>query len=192
MEYKIILGIVAVAVGLISYAVYFRSIFYGRTKPHMFSWLVWGLLEGTAFFAQLSSGGGSGAWVTGATAALCFVVFAAALKKGEKQITRLDWYSLLGAFLGLALWGVTSNPLIAVIIVSATDFLGFVPTFRKSYHKPHEEAAMLYFLSIVKLVFALFALESFNPTTAIYPATLVLTNAAFVAVLLVRRRSTNL
>lgn len=188
MDYKTILGIIAVAIGLAGYIPYFRNIFYGKTKPHVFSWFVWSLLEGTAFFAQVSKGAGAGAWVTGVTALLCFGVFVAAISRGEKNITRLDWMSLVGAFLGLALWAVTDNSLYAVVLVSTTDLLGFIPTFRKSYHKPYEETATLYALSSLKLAVALFALESYNLTTVLYPASLVLTNAVFVTMLLMRRK----
>ena len=189
MDYKTILGILAVIIGLVSYIPYFRDIFYGQTRPHIFSWLIWSLLEGTDFFAQLSRGGAAGAWVTGTTALLCLSVFIVSLSRGEKNITRTDKISFAGALLGLIFWLVTSNPLTAVILVSVTDFLGFVPTFRKSYYKPDQETTKLYSMSILKLTVSLFALGSFNPTTAIYPASLILTNAAFVTMTLIRRKT---
>lgn len=187
LEYKTILGIIAVAIGFVSYIPYFKDIFFGQTRPHVFSWFVWALLEGTAFFAQLSKGAGAGAWVTGTTAVLCFAVFVVSLSRGEKNFTGTDKLCLAGAILGIILWLATNNPLIAVILVSVTDFLGFVPTFRKSYYKPYEETAKLYAMSVLKLIFALLALKSFNATTALYPASLVLTNAAFVTMVLMRR-----
>jgi len=189
MDYKVILGIIAVAIGLVSYIPYFKDIFYGQTKPHIFSWLIWALLEGTDFFAQLSKGGAAGAWVTGTTAVLCLSVFVVSLSRGEKNITRTDKITFVGALLGLLFWLVTSNPLTAVILVSITDFLGFVPTFRKSYYRPHEETAKLYAMSVLKLAVSLFALGSFNPTTVIYPASLILTNTVFVVMILIRRKS---
>jgi hypothetical protein len=191
MDYKIILGIIAVAIGLVSYIPYFRDIFYGQTKPHSFSWFIWGLLEGTAFFAQLSKGGAAGAWVTGTTAVLCLSVFIVSLSRGEKNITLTDKLSFIGALLGLVLWLISKNPLTAVILVSITDFLGFVPTFRKSFHKPQEETAKLYAMSVLKLTVSLFALGSFNFTTALYPSSLIVTNVAFVAMVLIRRESLN-
>jgi len=104
MDYKIILGIVAVVVGFISYAPYFKDIFYGKTRPHSFSWFIWALLEGTAFFAQLSKGGSSGAWVTGTTALLCLSVFIVSLSRGEKKFTNIDKISFAGGLLGIVVW----------------------------------------------------------------------------------------
>jgi hypothetical protein len=188
MDYKIILGIIAVTVGFVSYIPYFKNIFLGNTKPHMFSWLIWALLEGIAFFAQLSRGGGAGAWVTGTTAILCVLVFSVSLSRGEKNIVFSDKISFAGAILGLILWLLSKDPLVAVILVSLVDFLGFIPTFRKSYFKPREETAKLYVMSILKLILSLFALQSVNLTTVLYPASLILTNALFITMILMRRK----
>jgi hypothetical protein len=187
MDYKTILGIAAVVIGFVSYIPYFKDIFYGRTKPHAFSWFAWALLEGIAFFALVSKGAGAGAWVLAMTSILCLGVFLVSLSKGEKNFTLIDKLSLAGAMLGLVLWLTTKNPLTAVVLVSITDFLGFVPTFRKSYYKPHEETATMYAFSVAKMIFVLFALESHNLTTVLYPASLVLTNAVFVVMVLIRR-----
>src|SRR5580698_5703228 len=62
---KEILGASAILIGCISYVPYFRTIFSGKTKPHAFSWLVWGILTAIAFGGQIVGKGGAGAWVTG-------------------------------------------------------------------------------------------------------------------------------
>lgn len=187
IDYKIILGISASVLGFIGYVPYFRDIFQGRTKPHIFSWFVWSLLTGIAFFAQLSKGAGAGAWVTGFTAAVSLSIAILAFFRGEKHITKIDWATFIGALSGLIFWGLTANPLSAVIIITVTDALAFAPTFRKSYCKPHEETASTFALSALKFVFGLAALQSYNLTTWLYPASLVLMNGLFVVMLLLRR-----
>lgn len=89
-DYKILLAILASAIGFLGYIPYYRDIFAGRTKPHVFSWFVWGLVTGIAFFAQIMAGGGAGAWVTGFTSALCTSIAIIALYKGENTITKID------------------------------------------------------------------------------------------------------
>ena len=61
-----ILGIIAVAIGFVGFAIYFRSIFKHNIKPHLFSWLIWGLSGGIVFVAQFLEGAGPGAWAMGA------------------------------------------------------------------------------------------------------------------------------
>ena len=188
LEYKVILGYVAIAIGLISYIPYFRNIFSGATKPHAFSWFVWSLLTGIAFAAQLVKEGGAGAWVTGVTAVACFTIACLALVKGKRDFTLFDWIAFVGALLALVLWQLTHNPTLAVMMVCITDILSFMPTIRKGYYKPFEEGALTFSLSSLKFLIAIFALQSYSLATWFYPAWLVATNGLFVLMLLVRRK----
>src|SRR3989338_2999156 len=191
MDYKTALTIIASGVSVVSYIPYFRDIFKRQTKPHFFSWFVWGLISIIAFFAQLAKGAGVGAWVTGITAITCFAVAALALSHGEENITQGDWASFIGALSGAVLWRLTKNPLAAVIMVTVVDALAFYPTFRKGFYKPFEETIITFVVSLFKFGIGLFALESFNLTTAFFPAALIILNGAFVWMILIRRRIIN-
>jgi len=188
MNYKEILGGIAVVIAFISYVPYIRDIFNNKTKPHAFSWLVYSVMTGIAFFGQIVGGGGAGAWVNGLTAIVCFVIFIFGLLKGRANIVFIDWISLLGAVVALIFWFITKGPLLSVILVTIIDALGFFPTFRKSFHKPHEETLITYFLSALKYVFALFALDTFSVVTALFPLYLVFANSAFFIMALIRKR----
>lgn len=185
---KEILGSVAVVIAFASFVPYFRDIAKRQTKPHAFSWLVWGTLEIIAFFGQLSDAAGPGAWETGASAVLTLTIFVLALTRGERTITRSDWLSLAAAGGAMALWWLTDKPLLSVILISLTDAFGFVPTFRKSFGKPQEETMSQYVLSIAKHLLGLTALANVSMITAFYPASLVVTNSLFVGLLIWRRR----
>lgn len=187
-DYKIVLSAIAVIIALVSYIPYFRDIFAGRTKPHAFTWLVWGVLNGIAFATQLADGGGVGAAAVGLTAVVLFVVFVLALFKGEKDIKLFDWLCLGGAFVALLLWPVTDSPLTTVILITVIDVFGFLPTIRKSYKKPFEETLSTYALSILKYGLVAIALQSYTFTTMLFPISIVILNALFVLMLIVRRR----
>ena len=101
-DYKIVLGLLAVAAGFGGYVPYFADIFKGLTKPHIFSWLVWSVLETIGFFAQVVKGAGPGSWVTGVTAVLCLGVFFSAIKRGEKTSPVWTGYASRARF--AALW----------------------------------------------------------------------------------------
>ena len=188
MDLKLVVALISIGITASGYYFYFRDIFAGRTRPHAYTWLVWASLTAIAFFGQIHDGAGAGAWITGLTAAVSFVIFGLALSKGEKEITRLDKLSLLSAMFALALWPVTSDPLLSMVLVTATDFLGFVPPIRKSYGKPHEETLVSYVLAGLKFALAIIALENYTVVTWLYPASLVVANLAFVFMLVIRRR----
>lgn len=185
---KTLIALISILMMLIGYWFYFRDIFAGRTKPHAFSWLVWGVLTGVAFAAQLHDHGGPGSFVTGGTALISFIIVGLSLWRGEKNITRSDKLNLAGAVLALLLWPFTNSPVLSILLVSVIDFLGFLPTIRKSYAKPYEETLIHYVLAGLKFVLAIIALDSYTFVTWFYPASLVAANLYFAGMLVVRRR----
>jgi FtsH-binding integral membrane protein len=191
VDYKIVLGIIAVAIGLFSFIPYFRDIYNGKTKPHAFSWLIWALLSGIIFIGQILNNGGAGAWVTGFSSVVSFIIFYLALIKGEKNITRTDTYSLVGAILALIIWIVTKNPLGSVILITLIDALGYYPTFRKSYHNPFQETSLTFFLAGTKYVVAFFALGQYSIITYLYPVALIVMNYSLSLMLIVMRKVKN-
>lgn len=188
MGYRDIIGLAATAIALISYVPYFRDMFAHRTKPHAFTWLIWGVLTGIAFVGQIADYAGPGAWVTGFTAFICVAIAAIAAVRGERDIARLDWFALAGVGIALLVWFLTSGPLLSVILITIIDNVGFVPTLRKSYYRPAEETMSTFVLSGLKWVLGLFALEHLSVTTALFPLSIVIASWLFVVMLLVRRR----
>lgn len=188
-EYKVLLGILATILAFIGYFPYVRNTIRGTTKPHAFSWLVWGVLEGIGFVAQVVEGAGPGAWVLGFSAVVTFGIFILALKKGSREFATADWIALAGALIAIVLWRITDNPTLAVIFVVLADAIGFIPTFRKTFHRPHEETLTEYTLAFCKHILSIFALRTYSVATWLYPASLVITNASLVVLALVRRRA---
>jgi hypothetical protein len=188
LDYREILGAVAAIIGVMGFLPYFSNLFAGRTKPHAFSWLIWGILSAITFTAQIVSGAGPGAWIIGVAATLSLVVFFIAIFRGEKEITKLDKISLISAALGIVLWIATTNPLWSVVIVSIVDAIGYVPTFRKTYKQPYGETLTLYLLSTVSFVISLFALQIVDLTTALYPTSLISTNIILISIVLLRKK----
>lgn len=187
-DLQTIFGILSVAVGLISYVPYYRDLLLGRTKPHPFSWVGFALLMGIAFFAQVVGGAGPGAWAMGISVVGVLGITILSFSRGEKDITAFDWFCFASALAAIALWQLVGDPLIAVLIVTFADALSFAPTYRKAFYKPREETMSLYVLSAAKHFLSLCALSAINPTTALFPASLVVSNIAFVLLLIIRRR----
>jgi hypothetical protein len=54
MALKDVFGLLSVILSVVSYVPYARSIFVANTKPHAFTWLVWGTVMAIAFFCPIS------------------------------------------------------------------------------------------------------------------------------------------
>jgi hypothetical protein len=124
----------------------------------------------------------------GASGGLNFAIFGIALFKGEKQITLPDKICLVAAFLGIAVWAITTDPLWSVVIVTVIDAVGFIPTFRKAYKKPAEESTPIFILAGISYFVSLFAISTISLTTVLYPASLFVMDVIFVLMVLHRRR----
>ena len=189
IDIKIVLGSAAVIIGLLGYAFYIRGIIKGEVKPHAFTWSVWGILTTIAFLAQVSDGGGPGAWVTGMTALMSFVFAAVGLGASSRMyIEKNDWLLFAFTLLAIPVWYLTANPLWAVIIITVIDAVAFAPTFKKAFKHPETENQWTFLLSGIKFIFGIAALEAFTVITVLYPASLVAANLAFVAMVMWRRR----
>jgi hypothetical protein len=180
-------GLLSLLLSVASYVPYVRSIFVANTKPHAFTWLVWGAVMAIAFFAQLSDRAGAGSWATGLSGAFCLGIGVIALFRGEKHITRGDWIAFIVTLLAIPLWIATSDPLWSVLLVTGIDAVAYYPTFRKSYAKPDEELAFKYILTVIRYLFSLLALENFTVVTSIYQLVSICMEIAIVMMLLWRR-----
>ncbi len=188
MDYKIVISIISVILVFVGYGSYIRDIFKRKTVPHTFTFLVWGLASSITWALQVYGGAGVGAWITFFVAAVCIFIFFVSLKYGEKNVTRSDVIFLALALLSLFLWVVVDQPVWSVILVVLTDILGFGPTLRKSWNKPHSETLFTWWVAAFRHGFGVFALEKFNLLTLLYPVVWTAANVAFCLILIIRRR----
>lgn len=189
MTYKEILSTLAIALTFIAFLPYIRSIRKDQIKPHVFSWIIWGSTTFIVFLAQLKDGGGVGAWPIGVSGVITvYVAFLAYLKKTDTTITRIDWLFFLSAMASLPLWYFTSQPLLAVVILTTVDLMGFGPTIRKAYSHPHEENLSFFSLFLARNVIATVALEQYSLTTVLFPAAIAGACLLLIVMIMYRRR----
>lgn len=188
MNIHSLFAFVATAFALASYVPYIRDIRAGKTKPHIFSWTIWGLMTGIYFFAQLSEGAGIGSVVTGITAVICIYIVFASFKQSEKNIKTIDWICLGISLIALVSWLLTKTPNIAVILITIADLAAFIPTFRKVYTLPYSETLATFAMSGIKHFLSVFALEQITFGNSFYTFYLILVNAAIVGLIVWRRR----
>jgi hypothetical protein len=186
--YKDLLAAAAIVLTFTAFVPYIRSISAGRTKPHAFSWIVWGLGTFVVFLAQLADRGGSGAWPTGVSGIVtAYIAVLAYRNRADTSITNVDWIFFGVAIAALPCWLWTSNPLTAVVLLTGMDLAGFVPTFRFAFLNPYEEHIGLYSFGALRNAVAIAALEHYSWTTVLFPAAVGIACALFVAMVAYRR-----
>lgn len=189
--YKELVSVVAIALTFIAFLPYIRSILQGKTKPHIFSWVIWGCTTFVVFLAQLADKAGAGAWPIGVSGIITiYVAFLAYIKKSDTTITRTDWLFFILAMTSLPLWYLTSDPLWAVVILTTVDVMGFGPTFRKAYFHPFEEQLTFFVIMAARNLISIVALEHYSLTTVLFPAIIAVACLMFILMVTYRRQCT--
>ncbi len=169
--------------------IYLRAVFRGETKPHLFSWIIWGVAMGLDGVVQLAEHGGVGAYATLFSAGMCALDCLLCMTRGEKEITRSDWVALIVGLGALPIWLLTSDPLLSVILISTIDIIGFYPTIRKSYKNPYEENITAFVIYLFILTMTLFALENYTMASCFYQVSQMAISLILVVMLAWRRAS---
>jgi len=188
VEIKVILSLIAICIGILAYIPYLKDILAGKTKPHIFSWFGWMIMEFIAFFAIIAGKGSAGAWPHLLSALVCLGTVILCIKHGEKNITKLDTICIILSMVAVTLWQITNNPVWAVFFITIADALAYTPTFRKAYYKPHQETLITFALNIPKQILILLALSTYSLTTLMFDVYLITANTVFVSMLIIRRR----
>jgi hypothetical protein len=191
IPYKETLSAVAIVLTFAAFVPYIRAIISGTTKPHVFSWVIWGATTFAVFLAQLEGEGGVGAWPIGVSGIITlFIAFLAYVKRSDITITKTDRLFFVSALSSLPLWYLTSDPLWAVVILTTVDVLGFGPTIRKAHRFPHSESVLFFALFAARNLLVIMALESYSVTTVLFPAAIAAACMLLMAMLTYRRRAT--
>lgn len=185
---KYVLGVVAVVLTFVAYIPYYRDIIRGKTHPHIYSWSLWALLTILIVALQIKGGAGISTLVTVSAGLLCLGVIVLGLKHGKRDITVFDTLVAILSLIAMGFWLLANQPVTAIILVVVADVLAFVPTVRKSWHKPHTETLSLYATNSFRFLLALLAVKHYSILTALWPATWVVANGLFAAMLILRRQ----
>ncbi|PJZ44781.1 hypothetical protein [Leptospira brenneri] len=188
IEIRSFVTVIAVFLTFYAYIPYIKGIRFGNIRPHVFSWIIWGVTTFIVFFAQIAGNGGVGSFPIGVSGIITFLVaFFAYRKRGDIEITHSDWFFFGLALSSLPFWFYFSDPLAAVVVLSLADILGFVPTFRKGYILPNSEPLGFYLIFLFRNILAMFALAEWNVTTLLFPGSAGIACVVFVVMVKIRK-----
>jgi hypothetical protein len=187
MDYKFVLGIIAMVLDIIGYFPYFKDVLGKKTKPHLYSWLIWIITQGTATAASVYGGGKFGSLSLIMGTILVFFVFLLSFKYGTKDITRSDKIILVLALLAIVIWWQMKNPVAALFMVTAIDGFAYFITLRKCFKNPWSETLFYWIVMAIICMLSIIATAQYNLLTVTYFVTLFTLNLVVVSVCLLRR-----
>jgi hypothetical protein len=180
--------------GLISfsaYIIYIISIFRGKTKPSRSTWWILTLVGGLILWSSYSLGLYGSLWIQTSYVLGPLLLAILSIKYGEGTgLSVLDKICLIGAALSGLLWIIFNSPLIGFLGSIVVDFIGLIPTIRKSFLTPEEEDPNAWLIETISSVLNLFAVTawfSLDQKDWIYALYLALVNGG-LTILLWRKR----
>lgn len=188
IDYKWVLAGIAALISICNFSYYVVGILKGKTKPHMYTWLIWSVVAFTVAAGQIVDGAGAGAMVAVIAVLNCLIVAFLSISRGSKDITKSDKLCLFICAVALVLWPITNSPLWSILIVTIIDLIGYIPTIRKSYNAPHEESIYIFSIFVVTCSLGLLALHNYTLITMVYLIAMNVANTFMVTILLIRRK----
>jgi len=182
------MGALAVVITLVAYGIYVWQTLRGETRPHPLSWLIFGILTGTAYLVQFDEAAGPGSWVMGITAIVCLLLCLMSFWRGERAFPWYEWAFLVAAAIIFMFYLLAHEPTISAVLAALVSVLGFGPTVTKAWQRPHSDSITTFTLNSIKFIPAFFAMDNLSLATCVMPAALVVANAA-VALIIYARRS---
>lgn len=189
MTFKSTMGTLSVLFALIAYSNYIRQ--SARTQgiePHPFSWFLWTGTTGVAFALQVTHNGGAGSWSIGVTAVACLFIATLSFMRNKVEFSTQAWVALVAGIVALICYAIWRNTTTWAFWATGVDVFAYLPTIDKGWGHPEKDSIVSFFLNALKFLSSFFALGSLSLATGLYPATLVVFNAAVVALLLSRRQ----
>lgn len=167
---------------------YFKDLFYGKTKPHIFTWFLWALMWYIGFGIQITNNWWLGSYIMLYFSIMPTIVFLYALRSGSRNIAKIDYLFLLLAIIAILFWLILDLAYVSIILLLSIDSMAYLPTFRKSYMKPYEETVILYVLVNIWYIASIVTFDSLVFENYWYPAGLIIVNFIFVSFILIRRK----
>jgi hypothetical protein len=188
MDIKLFFGLASSVVAIVCFVPYLIDIFKKKTEPHMYSWLIWTIIQVVGVMAQLKGGAGYGSWALAVGSFFCFTIFLLSFKYGTKNISKFDIFCLIASLFAILVYINIDNPVWAIITVVIIDSIGYMPTFRKGYQEPFSETISFFVLCAVSNFLSFLALQNYSLTTVLYIGTLFIMNSSFATMLFLRKK----
>ena len=163
--------ILAAALNLIGSLGYVRDTLRGKTKPNRVTWSLWALAPLIAFAAMIDEGVGLQSLMTFMVGFGPLLVFLASFvsRKSVWQLGKFDYTCGGLSLLGLSLWLITGDGVIAIGFAITADGLAALPTVVKSYKAPETESSLVFLLSAISAGITMLTISDWNFATYGFP-----------------------
>lgn len=186
LQYVVLIG---AFVGSIGVYVYAKETILGKTKPNKITWLMWSVAPLIATAAALSDGVRWAVLPVFVSGFGPFVIFISSFvnPKAYWKLETFDYICGACSVLALILWGITKEPLIAIIFAIVSDGFAAIPTIIKCWRHPETESVEAYMAGLFAVLTSFFALKRFDMSELAFPVYLFFANSLLITAVYIGR-----
>ncbi|MGH2445009.1 MAG: hypothetical protein ACRDGD_03095 [Candidatus Limnocylindria bacterium] len=176
-EYFAIIGAI---IGSLGGFYYLYETVVGNAQPNRITWLLWGIFPMVIFVAQRAQGVEGLSWASFVAGFTPLLIVAASFfnQKAYWKSEPRDYYLMAAAIVGIILWAITDNPILAILFSLLADMLAGIPTLIKSYRHPQSESWIAYAISTFGFGISFLSVQTFNFENTAFVAYLFVMNGA--------------
>ncbi|MFH1607110.1 MAG: hypothetical protein ABIC91_07205 [Nanoarchaeota archaeon] len=108
-------------------------------------------------------------------------------KKAYWKIENFDYYCGAFSILALIFWGITKEPLLAIIFAMISDFFAGIITIKKAWLYPETESQIAYSTGMFTCFTSFFAITVWTPIQFLFPVYLFFINGIILFAILRKR-----
>jgi len=165
------LGAVAFALAVLAFVPLVRDTLRGVSYPHRATWLIWAVLASISAGASIYEGASVTALFSLTQAAGSILIFLLSLRYGLGPVaTWVDMGALAICAIGVGVWYVTSDAVMALTISIGMSALGGTLTLAKCLRAPQSETSATWWLSLAAALCACAAVGEADAVLLAYPA----------------------
>ena len=179
LKYLVILGAI---VSLFGSLYYIKETLKGNTKPNKVTWFLWSLAPLIATAAALADGVRLSVlpvFMSGFCPLLVFL-FSFVNKNSYWKLEKFDYVCGTFSLLALILWGITKEPIVAIIFAIFSDGFACVPTIVKAWKFPETETGTPFITGLFSVFTGFFAIKIWNFSSLAFPVYLVMANLILI------------
>lgn len=179
LQYLVFLGATVQLVGIVSYI---RETLQGDTKPNKITWLMWAVAPLIATAAALSDGVGWAVlpvFMAGFGPLMVFIV-SFVNPNAYWKLERFDYLCGFCSLLALVLWGITKEPVIAIVFAIASDGFAAIPTLMKLWIYPETETVSPFTAGLFSALTSFAAIKIWSFSSYAFAAYLVVINICLI------------
>lgn len=154
----------AFAMSMIGTGMYIHGIIKGTVKPNKMTWFLLGLAPMLSFAAQLYEGVGIQSLhsFSAGFGPLVIVFISLFYKKAYWKLVRFDYLMGSISVIGLILWLITGQGILAIIFAIIADFTALIPMVVKLYKHPETERGAIFGIGALSATLVLLTIDNYR------------------------------